>query len=88
MSTNSPCSSIPGLVLLWVLGPAIFCSGQVQQIARVEIPLLAEGNDHYSVTPAQHAGLVVSRKLSGPEFDQLEVIRYDTSLRELWKGYV
>ena len=61
--------------------------GQVEQTGRWEKGMLTEDNETYRIAP-DSLGLVVYSQLSGKEFDQIELIRLDTSLRQKWEGYV
>ncbi len=67
-----------------------FCSallGQVEQTGRWEKGMLTEDNETYRIA-ADSLGLVVYSQLSSKEFDQIALIRLDTSLRQKWEGFV
>lgn len=88
MSINSTRNNaVHGLsVILFFV--STFCFGQVEQPNRIEIPIPEEGKENYTVVSAQMDGLVLYQKLRGKRDDQLEIIRLDTLLNEVWKGYI
>jgi hypothetical protein len=60
---------------------------QVEQTARWEINTDQEA-EVYKVAPADSLGVVVYSKGQGKDVDQIELIRLDTTLKEIWKGYI
>lgn len=62
--------------------------GQVEQITRWEIGIPREGTGDFAIEPLDTLGLIVYSKLIGEKVDQIELIRLDTALHELWKGYI
>ncbi|MFM8848897.1 MAG: hypothetical protein ACKOE5_00665 [Cytophagales bacterium] len=74
------------LLLLILLSASCLCA-QVEQTARWEIPLNQDG-EVYKVATADSLGAVVYSKNQGQSIDQLELIRLDTTLNEVWKGYI
>jgi len=75
-------------VLLLILLLSASANAQIQQSARLEIPL--EGNDHsgYRVVSAQQFGLVIYRSIDTPEGPKIELSRLDTALHEVWHGFI
>lgn len=82
-STKLPWSSWLILILMLPLGVL----AQVEQIARWELPVAQEG-EVYKVAPADSLGAIVYSKNQGQQIDQIELIRLDTALNEVWKGYI
>ncbi len=60
---------------------------QVTQTRRVEIPIDQDFESHHVIT-LDTSGIVLYREFSAPEGGQLELIRLDTALKRVWKGYV
>jgi hypothetical protein len=81
---NKLCLLATGLLL----SLSLVCHGQVDQIGRFELPITEEGDPFYSVVSAHTDGLVIFRKLLGKGTDEMQVIRLDTSLNEIWRGFV
>ena len=63
-------------------------SGQIEQIARWELPMSLDEDESFQVAPADSIGLIIYRKIIDKNTDQLELIRLDTALREIWRGYI
>ncbi|MBS1555227.1 MAG: hypothetical protein JSU09_09900 [Bacteroidetes bacterium] len=82
LSTKFRWSSLLGI---WLNA---FClHAQVEQTARWEMPVNQEG-EVYKIAPADSLGVVAYSKNQGQGIDQIELIRMDTALREVWKGYI
>src|SRR5258708_2043985 len=62
--------------------------GQVKQLERFEVPLIRAQNENYRVSSIQERGLLLYRRIMSKDGMVLEVIRLDTSLRQVWKGYI
>jgi hypothetical protein len=60
---------------------------QVQQSARIEFPLIHDGGN-FEIIPAQKHGLFVYRRLTGESNDHIELAKLDTTLQEVWRGYL
>jgi hypothetical protein len=65
-----------------------FAHAQVEQTARWEIGIPKDAPDAFSIESLDTLGLIVYSKLVGEKTDQIELIRLDTTLHELWKGYI
>lgn len=64
-------------------------SAQLQQTVRYEIPLTSSPDEeNHSVVSLGYQGLMTYRRLLGRKEDQVELVRVDTTLREVWKGYI
>ena len=66
---------------------SLYLHGQVEQTARWETPVNQEG-EVYKVAPADNLGVIAYGKNQGQTIDQIELIRLDTTLKEVWKGYI
>jgi hypothetical protein len=66
---------------------SLFCSGQVKQESRLEIPIDFDDQNYVTVS-AKEDGLILLRKIIGENKDQIEVVRLDTALKETWRGYL
>lgn len=73
------------LLGFWLCPSCLFA--QVEQTARWEIPVNQEG-EVYRITPADTLGVMVYSKNQGQSIDQIELIRLDTALHEIWRGYI
>lgn len=60
---------------------------QVHQSVRYEV-ILKHDEPGFDVTTAADNGLFLTRLLSGGEADRLELVRLDTALQEIWKGFI
>ncbi len=60
---------------------------QVNQTARLEITLDNEFQN-FQVSSLDSAGVLTYRRYTGPQGDQLELTRFDTTFQEIWKGYL
>ena len=60
---------------------------QIQQLARFELPV-DFGKENFNVISAQQSGLLLYRNLETKEGRQLELIRVDSTLKQVWQGYI
>jgi hypothetical protein len=60
---------------------------QIQQLARFELPV-DEGKESFNVISAQQTGLLLYRNIETPDGRQLELIRVDSTLKQVWQGYI
>lgn len=72
-----------GLLLLFFT--ATNCWGHPQQADRFEMVLTANEEEDFKVVSAQVNGLMIHHRIIEPQMDQLEIIRIDTSLQEVWR---
>lgn len=75
---------------LW-LGILLFCfptRGQVVQLARFEVPLSSTEFEYYKVVSIREKGLLLYRKFFSAEGLVIEIVRVDTSLHQVWQGFV
>jgi len=63
-------------------------SAQVQQIDRFEIAINNDEISDFSTVSAGENGLMIYRRIYSLKSDQLEIIRVDTTLQEVWKQRV
>lgn len=76
---------------LWGVVFALLSSssiGQIQQSGRYETPLLENERDYYKVVSVQEQGIILYRTLFYVAGNQIEVVRIDTALQEVWRGFV
>jgi hypothetical protein len=60
---------------------------QVIQSNRIEFPV--SGSDEtFEIIPAHENGLFLYRRFTTPAEDQMEIVRLDTALKEVWRGYL
>jgi hypothetical protein len=64
------------------------CFSQLEQTVRFEIPIRDNEDENHSVVSVGKQGLMVYRRLHGRKEDQIELVRIDTTLKEIWKGYI
>ncbi len=64
------------------------CQGQVIQLARFEVPLGKVESEYHQVVSLKEKGLLLYRRLLSKEGVQMEIIRLDTALQPVWKGYI
>ena len=62
--------------------------GQIVQLARFEVPLNKTGYENFKVVSITEKGLLLYQRLYTPENMVIEVIRVDTALHEVWKGFI
>ncbi len=82
MLTKSNCK----LIFLFLFGFAT-AYPQVYQNGRLQIPINAD-IETYSVVPIDTAGIVLYRNFIGPKENMLELTRFDTAFKNVWKGYL
>jgi hypothetical protein len=78
------------LIRFWfasLLLTAFFTKAQVAQIDRFEIPLTQDGAG-FDVTSLYDKGILLHRRLTQGPIDNLEVVKYDTSFKESWRGFI
>jgi hypothetical protein len=66
----------------------VWAMGQLTQTGRWEIPVSNDEGELFQVAKADSLGLIVYSKILGKDKDQLEFIRLDTALQEVWRGYI
>ena len=83
ISTNSkPSSRLIGLLLALI---ATTGWSQAQLVNRFELMLAPNEEEDFEVISAQEHGLMIHRRIIDPQMDQLEIIRLDTTLQEVWR---
>jgi hypothetical protein len=67
-----------------------FCTAaaQIVQSGRLELPLGVGNFEKLTAESVGTNGLMLYRRLSGKKDDLIELTRIDTSLRQVWKGYI
>ncbi len=70
-----------------LISTAYILPAQVVQNGRMEIPI-SNSNESYSVLSLDTAGILLYRSFIGPKENQLELIRLDTVLHLVWKGFL
>lgn len=78
-----PSNKLAGLILSFCVAANAW--GQPMQEHRFELTLAANEEDDFKVVSAQDNGLMVHRRIIELQMDQLEIIRIDTSLQEVWR---
>ena len=87
-STSTRSESIRSIFCFLFLTQLSFAlHAQVVQSGRIDIPI-NNNIETYSVVSLDTAGVVLYRSFIGPNENQVELIRMDTSLRVLWKGFL
>lgn len=76
------------LVLSALTFPSFSVFGQIQQSGRYETPLLENEKDFYKVVSVQEEGVILYRTLFFVQGNQIELVRVDTTLQEVWRGFV
>ena len=75
------------ILLLCVITPN--CLGQVDQLARFELAINEnDENRNFNVTSLDQEGILIYHNLFADAQNLLELIRVDTSLTEIWRGYI
>jgi len=75
------------ILLLSVITPN--CLGQVNQLARFELAISEnDENENFNVTSLDQEGILIYHNLFADAQNLLELIRVDTSLTEIWRGYI
>lgn len=88
MSTVSICRSVPLLILLFL---SLTGTGQTMQVARFEIQIEEDEKvevGNFTTSSLGKNGLIAYRRFLGKKQDQFEMMRIDTALRTIWKGYI
>jgi hypothetical protein len=75
------------LLLFILVSTCLTGYAQIDQTKRYESPIGGEFQS-YSVAPLDTSGVLIYRRYSGPQGDQLELVRLDTAFQEVWKGYL
>lgn len=75
----------PLVILLFFLSAAAY--GQVNQV-RFEIPLMSQRSEGYQTLSLKDDGLALYAHVYGQERNAIELIRLDTTFKEVWKGYI
>jgi hypothetical protein len=75
------------LIILF-LSPLAPAYSQVAQAARYELPLYDTYARPYSVISLNTAGLLIYGTVLADGIESAEVIRIDTTLNEVWRGYI
>ncbi|MEK6782733.1 MAG: hypothetical protein AABY93_13615 [Bacteroidota bacterium] len=65
-----------------------YCFGQVQQSHRYETIIPDNEREHYKVVSVQERGIILYRRFTTAPGNQVELMRVDTSLQEVWRGFV
>ena len=78
---------IDRLLILCVLLP-LTANSQVAQSSRFEIPIGDPYSKPYANTSLGDDGLLVYGTVIADGIEAIEVIRLDTALAEVWKGYI
>src|SRR5689334_14012603 len=73
------------LLFLLPLAPA---NSQVAQPARYEIPVFDAHSKPYSLVSLGDQGILVYGTVLADGVEAIEVIKIDTTLTEMWKGYI
>ncbi|MBI1767711.1 MAG: hypothetical protein HYR67_04995 [Bacteroidetes bacterium] len=60
---------------------------QVTQTRRFEIPI-NQDFESYQIVPLDSSGIILYRNYTGPKENQLELLRVDTALNQVWKGFL
>ncbi len=64
--------------------PVSVSSGQVVQTARLEYEVTKDDAEKFKVVSLSEKGLFLYRRLYGQKDDQIEMVRVDTTLAEMW----
>lgn len=75
-------------ILITALFHSAITSAQITQSARLEIPLLEKENQYYNVLSAQKLGLVLYKVINIGKEQKIDVMRVDTTLHEVWRGFI
>ena len=62
--------------------------GQIQHAGRYETLLGDQERDYYKVVSVREHGIILYRRLTSAPGNQIEFVRVDTALQEVWRGYV
>ncbi len=67
---------------------SISSHGQVEQVNRIELPLLPGESNYFKVVGLKEKGLVLYRTLAGPDNNYIELQKFDSTFKEQWKGFI
>src|SRR3954468_389789 len=84
-STKSALSKF--FFLCFVIFGSYAVPAQVTQNGRAEIGI-SSSMESYSVVSLDTAGIILYRSFIGPKENQLELIRLDTALHNVWQGFL
>lgn len=83
--------SAPSRYLFWIIlffaSFFKFSHAQIQQVARLEIPT-EPGKEDFNIISAKEYGLLLYRNVDTMEGKQLELIQIDSTVKQVWKGYI
>ncbi len=82
-STKSAWNSALFFILFAAL-PAGFAFGQVVQAARLEYDVTRDDAEKFKALSLEEGGLILYRRVNGKKDDQIEMVRLDTALTEIW----
>ncbi len=72
--------------ILWTLTSFVL-QAQVVQTEHMEVPIQSD-TETYSVVSLNTSGIMLYRRFTGHKEDQIELTRLDTSLHQVWKGFL
>ncbi len=72
---------------LLILFACRFAKAQVEQTGRIQVPIQND-IEAFSIASLDTSGILLHRSYLGPKEGQLEVIRLDTALHQVWKGFI
>jgi hypothetical protein len=75
-------------IFILFLLPLTPAQSQVAQAGRYELPLFDSYSKPYAIVSLGPQGILVYGTVLADGIESLEVIRIDTALREIWKGYI
>jgi hypothetical protein len=61
---------------------------QINQVARIELPLLATETEYPKIATFKEKGIILYRTLLAPDANYVELQKLDTALKEQWKGAI
>ena len=67
--------------------PCFVLQSQVIQTGRIEVPIQLD-IESYSAISLDTSGIALYRSFTGGKEDQLELVRLDTALHQLWNGFL
>ncbi len=75
-------------ILIFIFCGAASALGQLMQTGRYELPLSDTEKEPFQTISLGYDGLLMHRRLDRNDDDQIELIRLDTALTEVWRGYI
>jgi hypothetical protein len=72
--------------ILLLLNSALF--GQIIQSGRYETLIHENERDYFKVVSIREQGIILYRRFTSAPGNQVEFVRVDTALHEVWRGYV